>query len=75
MAGAGFQFAASILICLFAGRWLDRRLGTGPWLLILGTFVGAALGFFAMYRTLKATQESARRGTPPPPRASGRSGE
>jgi ATP synthase protein I len=50
--GVGLQFAGSILIFLFLGRWLDGRLGTTPWLLILGVFVGASAGFFAMYRQL-----------------------
>jgi F0F1-type ATP synthase assembly protein I len=50
--GVGIQFAASIVVFLLAGRWLDMRLGTTPWLLILGVFVGAGAGFFAMYRQL-----------------------
>lgn len=50
--GVGLQFAASILIFLFVGRWLDSRLGTAPWLLMLGVFFGAAGGFFSIYRRL-----------------------
>jgi len=73
LAGAGFQFAAAVLLCLFAGRWLDGRLGTSPWLLIVGTFAGAAAGFFAMYRTLTGSQNRARRA--PAPRPTGRTGE
>jgi F0F1-type ATP synthase assembly protein I len=71
LAGAGFQFAAAVLLCLFGGRWLDARLGTSPWLLILGTFVGAAVGFFAMYRTLMGSRARARRRTPRPSERSG----
>jgi ATP synthase protein I len=52
MMGVGLQFAASILLFLFVGMWLDKRLGTGPWLLILGVFVGGAAGFWSMYRRL-----------------------
>ena len=55
-AGAGFQFAASILAFLFLGRWLDGKLGTAPWLLILGVFVGAGAGFYSMYRRLMASE-------------------
>lgn len=50
--GVGLQFAGSILIFLFGGRWLDERLGTSPWLLLLGVFVGAAAGFYAIYFSL-----------------------
>lgn len=50
--GVGLQFAGSILLFLFAGRWLDERLGTEPWLLLLGTLVGAAAGFYSLYRQL-----------------------
>jgi ATP synthase protein I len=55
-AGIGIQFAASILIFVFLGVWLDRRLGTSPWLLIFCVFVGAAGGFFSMYRKMTAAQ-------------------
>ncbi len=49
---AGMQFAAGVLIFLYLGEWLDRRLGTTPWLVVAGTFLGAAAGFFALYRKL-----------------------
>lgn len=51
-AGIGIQLAGSILLFLFLGQWLDRRLGTEPWLLLIGVLVGAAAGFFSMYRQL-----------------------
>jgi ATP synthase protein I len=50
--GVGLGFAASILLFFFLGRWLDDRLGTEPWLLIVGVFVGLAAGFWSMYRRL-----------------------
>lgn len=50
--GVGLQFAASILLFFFLGRWLDGKLGTGPWLLIAGVFVGLTAGFWSMYRRL-----------------------
>jgi ATP synthase protein I len=50
--GAGLQFAAAIVLFLLAGQWLDERLGTGPWLLLLGVMTGAAAGFYALYRQL-----------------------
>jgi F0F1-type ATP synthase assembly protein I len=50
LAGMGVQFVVAILLCLFVGKWLDARLGTAPWLLILGVFAGAAASTIAMYR-------------------------
>lgn len=59
-ATAGIEFAASILAGLFVGWWADRRIGTGPWLVILGTFVGAAAGFYNLYRALTTGQSPSR---------------
>lgn len=50
--GVGLQFAGAIVLFLFLGRWLDGKLGTAPWLLLLGVVVGAVGGFASMYRQL-----------------------
>lgn len=50
--GVGLQFAASIIFFLFVGRWLDEKLGTTPWLLLAGVMIGAAAGFYSLYRQL-----------------------
>ena len=69
-AGVGIQFALAILVFLYLGQWLDRKLGTAPRLLIIGVFLGAGLGFYSMYRKLMAAQaradeaRNARRGGP-----------
>ncbi|HET9425268.1 MAG TPA: AtpZ/AtpI family protein [Gemmatimonadaceae bacterium] len=55
-AGAGFQFAAVVILSAFAGIWIDRKLGTTPWLLIVTVFAGAALGFYSLYRNLMKGQ-------------------
>jgi ATP synthase protein I len=51
---AGLQFAFTILLGLFAGRWLDARLGTDSLCLVAGTFLGAGAGFYHLYRDLVA---------------------
>lgn len=64
-AGLGLQFALAILLFTFAGQWLDRRLGTEPWLLLVGVFAGAGGGFYSIYRRLMADlrrDEERRRG-------------
>ena len=55
-AGAGFQFTIMVVLSVFAGIWIDRKLGTGPWLLIVTVFLGAALGFYSLYRNLMKGQ-------------------
>lgn len=63
-AGVGLQFAVSILVFLYAGQWVDRRLGSAPWGMILGVFTGAGAAFWSMYRRLMADlrrEEEARR--------------
>ncbi len=55
-AGIGLQFAAVILAFTFAGYGLDKRLGTSPWLLVLGVFGGAGAGFYSMFLKVSAAQ-------------------
>ena len=50
--GSGFQFAAAIAAGMFAGWWLDGKLGTSPLLLIAGCLAGAAAGFWYLVRSL-----------------------
>ena len=56
-AGVGIQFAVAIIGFLFAGQWLDTRLGTGPWFTITGVFLGAGAAFYNMYRKISAAQK------------------
>jgi ATP synthase protein I len=50
--GLGLQFVIAILLCLYAGMWLDTKLHTGPWLMLIGALLGASAGFYSMYRVL-----------------------
>ena len=56
--GIGIEFVAAILLCLFAGRWLDSRFGTDPTFMLVGAFVGATAGFVAFIRTVLKMQEN-----------------
>ena len=49
-AGIGVQFAVSIVLFALAGVWLDKRLGTSPWLLLLLVLGGSGLSFWSIYR-------------------------
>jgi ATP synthase protein I len=52
--GTAFTIAAHLVAGLgvgaFLGYWLDRWLGTSPWLLIVLFFLGAAAGMMNVYR-------------------------
>ena len=52
MVGIGFELAASLLVGVFGGQWIDRKLGTSPWVLLLGTLLGASAGLFSIYRRI-----------------------
>jgi F0F1-type ATP synthase assembly protein I len=67
-AGLGVQFAATLAVSAYAGHWLDRKLGTSPWLLILLVFAGAAAAFYNMYRKVIPPASRERRGPPGPRR-------
>jgi F0F1-type ATP synthase assembly protein I len=55
-AGLGIQFVAAILLFLFAGQWVDKKLGTDGLFTIVGVFVGAGAAFYNMYRKVTAAQ-------------------
>jgi ATP synthase protein I len=57
----GLEFALSVLVGLFGGRWLDARLGTAPWLAIVGFGFGVAAGARAIYRAARAANLAAER--------------
>jgi hypothetical protein len=58
--GLGLQWALSVVLFLFAGRWLDKRIGTDPYLTVVGAFVGGAAGFYALYTALMKGQKKDR---------------
>lgn len=56
LAGHGLTFVVATLGGLYLGQWLDRKLGTAPWLLFVGVFLGAGMSFYSMYTKLMAAQ-------------------
>lgn len=48
----GFQLAATVVGGLFLGSWLDKKLGTLPWLTITGLVIGSIGGFYNLIRIL-----------------------
>ena len=51
---AGTTFAATVIVGLLAGIWLDHRLGTSYWVLVL-FFAGLVIGVYAAWRLVART--------------------
>ena len=51
-AGLGVQLAAAILVFVFLGQWLDRKLGTQALFTILGAFLGFGGTMWSLIRRL-----------------------
>ena len=56
----GLELAASILLGLFGGRWLDQRYGT-HWIAMVGILLGAVIGFRAILRAAREMAKEAAR--------------
>ncbi|HJP86766.1 MAG TPA: AtpZ/AtpI family protein [Gemmatimonadaceae bacterium] len=56
-AGVGIQFAVAIIVFLFAGQWLDKRVGTKGLFTVAFVFIGAGAAFYSMYRKISAAQK------------------
>jgi F0F1-type ATP synthase assembly protein I len=50
----GIQLAIAVVMFFFLGRWLDSLLGTTPWLMIGGLFLGTVGGLIHFFRTAVA---------------------
>jgi F0F1-type ATP synthase assembly protein I len=46
----GLQFCLTFLLLVGAGVWADRRLGTGPWLTVVGAAAGMAAATYLLVR-------------------------
>ena len=48
----GWTFLGSAGLGMGAGYWADARLGTEPWLFLLGALLGIAVGFYHFFMTV-----------------------
>jgi F0F1-type ATP synthase assembly protein I len=60
--GLGFVLGLSALLGAFAGRYLDQRWGTGPWITLVGTLLGTAVGFYQVVTVLKQLEGKSSKG-------------
>jgi len=52
LTGMGFFIGGSIVLGVFAGRWLDNKLNSEPILAIVGLIVGIVVAFCGIYRMI-----------------------
>jgi ATP synthase protein I len=58
MASVGIELSVSTVIGLLGGRWLDGKLGTDPWLMILGLLLGVVAGFRSLIRAARRASQA-----------------
>lgn len=49
----GLNLVGGLLIGYYGGGWLDERLGTGPWLTLVGITLGTVAAFRMLLRELR----------------------
>lgn len=55
--GVGIQLASAVGIMAWLGYYVDKKLGTMPWFLLIGVCLGTAGGFYNLYRLLKREKD------------------
>ena len=50
----GIEFALIMCLGAFGGLWLDRKLNTFPWFILVGSMLGFALALFVLIVHAKA---------------------
>ena len=50
----GYTIAIPLIVLALVGRFLDKRFGTSPWLLLVGIFLSIIISTFSVYyKTVK----------------------
>jgi ATP synthase protein I len=55
----GLELGISVLIGLLIGMWMDRELGTDPWLMLAWLAVGFTAGFRGVLRAVRREDRAA----------------
>ena len=50
--GMGWYISISILLGVLVGRWVDNKLETEPFLMIIGLIFGIVVAFYGVYKML-----------------------
>ena len=57
---AVWSLIGSVGVWTAVGLWLDRKLGTAPWLVVVGSLGGMGVGFYVFFKRLSAADKQAR---------------
>jgi F0F1-type ATP synthase assembly protein I len=57
---ASTSLVAAVGIFTGLGVWLDKKLGTAPWLTLLGAILGMTGGFISFFKTVLGTRPTRR---------------
>jgi ATP synthase protein I len=60
--GLGLELAATLLVFIFIGQYLDKRWDTEPWLFLVSAVLGFVIGFFNFFRTISRLTDRDRKG-------------
>jgi len=58
----GLELGLSVVISVVFGIWLDGKLGTAPWMMLLWLCIGLAAGFRGVLRAVRRADREAARG-------------
>jgi len=59
LSSIGMTLVLATVIGLAAGYYLDRWLGTSPWLIMIGLGLGIGAGFVNFFRSVKRAERDA----------------
>ncbi len=57
----GLELGISVILGLLFGWWLDKQLGTAPWMMLLFLVFGLIAGFRGMMRAVSRAERAAER--------------
>jgi F0F1-type ATP synthase assembly protein I len=55
LASVGIELGLTVVVLAIGGWWVDKKLGTTPWLMLVGCFVGIVGGLVRLVK--KATRK------------------
>jgi len=58
LASVGIEFSISTLVGLLGGRWVDEKLGTAPWLMLVGLVLGVVAGMRSLIRAARLSSST-----------------